>query len=55
MKFLATGDKILVAGNYWRDVFWRVNTRTGQRENRLGKLLMKVREDLKNGNQNKFF
>ena len=46
-RLLATGDKILVEGNHWGDTCWGVDTRTGQGENRLGKILMKVREELK--------
>lgn len=48
-QLLATGDKILVEGNRWGDTCWGVDTRTGQGENHLGKILMKVREEL--GNQ----
>ena len=46
-KLLATGDKILVEGNYWGDKCWGVDTRSGQGENHLGRILMKVREKLK--------
>lgn len=46
-KLLATGDMILVEGNYWGDTCWGVDTRTGQGENHLGKILMKIREELK--------
>ena len=46
-KLLATGDRILVEGNHWGDTFWGVDTRTGQGENHLGKILMKVREELR--------
>ncbi|MBQ6256022.1 MAG: DUF1768 domain-containing protein [Clostridia bacterium] len=46
-RLLATGDKVLVEGNHWGDTCWGVDTRTGQGENRLGKILMKVREELK--------
>ena len=46
-KLLATGDKVLVEGNHWGDTCWGVDTRTGQGENHLGKILMKVREELK--------
>ena len=46
-KLLATGNKMLVEGNRWGDTCWGVDTRTGQGENRLGKILMKVREELK--------
>lgn len=47
-RLLATGDKILVEGNRWGDTCWGVDTRTGQGENHLGKILMKVREEQKN-------
>ena len=44
---IATGDKIIIEGNNWGDVFWGVDTRTGKGENHLGKILMKIREELK--------
>ncbi len=44
---LATGKKILVEGNRWGDTFWGVDTRTGQGENRLGRILMNVRDELR--------
>lgn len=46
---LATGDKVLVEGNHWGDTCWGVDTRTGKGENHLGRILMKVREELKQG------
>ena len=46
-RLLGTGEKILIEGNHWGDTFWGVDTRTGQGENHLGKILMKVREELK--------
>lgn len=46
-KLLATGDKVLVEGNHWGDTCWGVDTRTGQGENNLGRILMKIREELK--------
>lgn len=46
-KLLETGDKVLVEGNHWGDTCWGVDTRTGQGENHLGRILMKVREELK--------
>lgn len=42
---LVTGDEELVEGNYWRDTYWGVCDGVG--ENHLGKLLMKIRENLK--------
>ena len=48
-KLLATCDKVLVEGNHWGDTYWGMDTRTGQGENHLGKILMKVRQELKDG------
>ena len=42
---IATGDEELVEGNYWRDTYWGVCG--GEGLNCLGKILMKVREELK--------
>lgn len=42
---LETGDAELIEGNTWGDVFWGVCR--GKGENNLGKILMKVRDDLK--------
>ena len=47
MRLLATGDLPLVEGNTWGDVFWGVDTRNGRGENHLGKILMKVRREIK--------
>lgn len=44
-KLLSTGDAELIEGNTWGDIFWGVCD--GKGENHLGKLLMKIREDLK--------
>lgn len=41
---LATGDAVLIEGNNWNDHFWGVCNNTG--ENNLGKILMKIREEL---------
>lgn len=44
-KLLATGNEELVEENWWGDTFWgRCN---GVGENNLGKILMKVRDELK--------
>lgn len=45
-KLLATGEKILVEGNTWHDVYWGVDIRKGEGENRLGRILMRVRTEL---------
>ena len=44
-KLLATGDKILEEGNTWGDRIWGVYQ--GQGENHLGKILMKIRDELR--------
>lgn len=45
IRLLQTGDAILQEGNYWNDTFWGVCRGIGQ--NNLGKLLMKIREELR--------
>lgn len=41
-----TGDHELIEGNYWNDTYWGVCKGVGQ--NKLGKILMRIREELKN-------
>jgi len=48
---IATGDHFLVEGNTWHDYFWGVGDGVGK--NHLGKLLMKIREELSSDNVNK--
>lgn len=43
-KLLATGNAILIEGNWWNDTYWGVCK--GKGKNRLGKLLMRVRRSL---------
>lgn len=43
---IKTANEELIEGNYWNDVYWGVCKGIGQ--NKLGKILMKVREELKN-------
>lgn len=42
-KLLATGDKDIVNGNNWHDIFWGVDSRTGEGQNWLGLILQTVR------------
>lgn len=42
---LQTGDAELIEGNYWGDTFWGVCD--GRGENHLGKVLMKIRDELR--------
>lgn len=46
-KLLSTGEAVLIEGNYWNDRFWGVDLKSGVGENKLGKILMKVRKELK--------
>jgi len=46
IKLLNTGTAELQEGNYWGDTFWGIDLTTGKGENHLGKILMKVRENL---------
>lgn len=46
-NLLTTGDEELVEGNTWGDKIWGVCD--GQGQNLLGKILMQVREEAKNG------
>lgn len=41
----ATGDQELVEGNWWGDTYWGVSRGRGQ--NKLGKILMRIREELR--------
>lgn len=45
-RLLDTGDAHLIEGNNWNDTFWGVCK--GRGENNLGKILMSVREELRN-------
>jgi ribA/ribD-fused uncharacterized protein len=48
-KLLATGNEELIEGTTWHDKYWGIcncETCGGQGKNRLGKLLMQVREEL---------
>jgi ribA/ribD-fused uncharacterized protein len=41
-----TAPREIIEGNRWRDTFWGVCLHTNQGENNLGKLLMKIRDEL---------
>lgn len=47
VRLLATDDRPLVEGNYWNDTFWGVCNGIG--ENHLGRLLMQIRQEIRNG------
>lgn len=44
-KLLATGEEVLEEGNTWGDRIW--GTVNGKGQNNLGKILMRIREELK--------
>lgn len=44
-KLLATGDEELIEGNHWHDTYWGVCNGIGK--NKLGKMLMQVREEIR--------
>jgi len=46
-KLIATGDVLIEEGNWWGDKFWGVDIKTRQGENHLGKIIMKVRQEIK--------
>ncbi len=45
-RLVATGTMPLEEGNSFGDTFWGVDMRTGEGENHLGKILMKIRGEL---------
>ena len=49
-QLLATGDSLLYEANDWNDRYWGVDSATGIGQNRLGHLLMSLRERIRNGN-----
>ena len=46
-KLLATGDAELIEGNTWHDTYWGYDITKKRGKNKLGKILMVVREDLR--------
>ena len=46
-KLLSTGNCYLEEGNIWNDCYWGVCKGVGQ--NKLGYILMRIREELRNG------
>lgn len=44
---IETGDAFIQEGNFWGDTFWGVDLNTKVGDNRLGKLIMEIREKLK--------
>lgn len=49
-KLIDTKDEELVEGNWWHDTYWGIDSKTGIGKNKLGKILMKVRKEVKSSN-----
>ena len=47
-KLLSTDELLIQEGNYWGDTYWGVCLKTGKGDNHLGKLLMRIREEVRN-------
>jgi ribA/ribD-fused uncharacterized protein len=45
-RLLATNNDILQEGNSWHDTYWGIDLETGQGQNKLGKMLMQIREKI---------
>jgi len=50
---LETGDDLIEEGNTWNDLYWGVDYYTRKGENHLGKLIMRVRSEIKTVKENK--
>ena len=50
-RLVATGTMPLEEGNDFGDTFWGVDAKTGKGENNLGRILMKIREELRKNPQ----
>lgn len=46
-RLLDTGNEELIEGNIWNDTYWGMDIRTNRGKNKLGKILMRVREELR--------
>lgn len=54
LQLLATEDEYIQEGNFWNDRIWGVCLKTGEGENNLGRLLMQVRDEIKEGVMDEF-
>lgn len=50
-RLLETGNQELIEGNRWGDKYWGVDLDTAEGKNRLGELLMELRTETFNSNQ----
>jgi predicted NAD-dependent protein-ADP-ribosyltransferase YbiA (DUF1768 family) len=40
----------LIEGNYWGDIFWGIDMNLDEGQNILGRLIMKIRKEIRDGN-----
>lgn len=45
-KLLETNDEVIQEGNWWGDTYWGIDLKTGEGQNKLGKMIMEVRDEL---------
>ena len=45
-KLLDTGTQMLIEGTTWHDTYWGTDLKTGEGQNKLGKILMDIRNEL---------
>lgn len=45
-RLIGTGDACIEEGNTWHDTCWGVDAKTGIGQNHLGRILMKIRDEL---------
>jgi ribA/ribD-fused uncharacterized protein len=43
---LNTKDQIIQEGNYWGDKYWGICLKTGEGQNKLGRLIMQIRDEI---------
>ena len=46
-RLIDTGDEELLEGNTWNDTYWGIDINTRQGYNKLGKILMRVRDEIR--------
>lgn len=46
-KLLDTCNEYIQEGNMWGDTIWGIDLKTGKGENNLGKILMRIRDELR--------
>jgi predicted NAD-dependent protein-ADP-ribosyltransferase YbiA (DUF1768 family) len=39
----------LIEGNYWGDIFWGIDMNLDEGQNILGRLIMKIRKEIRDG------